>query len=109
MTMIRRSTLRLILRRRQLMVSAALLFFLALVTTAGASPFWLDLETGAAFTGYNDVRIPADDGTAFSLADNLSPQPVWYYRLLEGGSDGGGSVYTFSMFHYASAGVRYRF
>ncbi len=31
------------------------------------------------------------------------------YRLLEGGSDGGGSVYTFSMFHYATAGLRYRF
>jgi hypothetical protein len=31
------------------------------------------------------------------------------YRLLEGGSDGGGSVYTFSMFHYLGAGVQWRF
>ncbi|QEN03426.1 hypothetical protein EW093_01475 [Thiospirochaeta perfilievii] len=31
------------------------------------------------------------------------------YRLLEGGSDGGGNVYTFSMFHYITAGVTLSF
>jgi hypothetical protein len=31
------------------------------------------------------------------------------YRILEGGSDGGGSVYTFSMFHYATMGIRWKF
>ncbi|MBN2511092.1 MAG: hypothetical protein JXB03_12505 [Spirochaetales bacterium] len=31
------------------------------------------------------------------------------YRVLEGGSDGGGSVYTFALFHYLTAGVRVRF
>jgi len=31
------------------------------------------------------------------------------YRLLEGGSDGGGNVYTFALFHYATAGLRIRF
>ena len=33
--------------------------------------FWIDAESGAAFTGYNDVQIPADTGTRFSLADDL--------------------------------------
>jgi hypothetical protein len=31
------------------------------------------------------------------------------YRVLEGGSDGGGNVYTFALFHYASAGVTITF
>jgi hypothetical protein len=31
------------------------------------------------------------------------------YRVLEGGSDGGGSVYTFALFHYATVGMRVRF
>jgi hypothetical protein len=52
--------------------------------TISASPFWIDLETGAAFTGYNDVRIPADVGTFFSLADDLDPKPVWFYRIQAG-------------------------
>ncbi|MFO7849426.1 MAG: hypothetical protein R6V67_05665, partial [Spirochaetia bacterium] len=46
--------------------------------------FSLDIETGAAFTGYNDVEIPADGGTKFSLADDLSADPVWFYRLRAG-------------------------
>ena len=32
------------------------------------------------------------------------------YRLLEGGSGGeGGNVYTFALFHYATAGISVRF
>jgi hypothetical protein len=31
------------------------------------------------------------------------------YRLLEGGADGGGNVYTFALFHYATAGISIRF
>ncbi len=30
------------------------------------------------------------------------------YRVLEGGSDGGGNVYTFALFHYLTAGLRIR-
>lgn len=31
------------------------------------------------------------------------------YRVLEGGSDGGGKVYTFALFHYVTAGMTVRF
>lgn len=31
------------------------------------------------------------------------------YRVLEGGSDGGGSVYTFALFHYLTMGMTVRF
>ena len=41
----------------------------------------IDLETGAVFTGYNDVRIPGDEGTFFSLKDDLIPKTEFFYRL----------------------------
>ena len=41
----------------------------------------IDLESGAVFTGYNDVRIPGDEGTFFSLKDDLIPKTEFFYRL----------------------------
>ena len=63
-------------------VPVLLFLFCAAPAVLTARPvFWLDLETGAAFTGYNDVQIPADTGTAFSLAEDLDPRTVWFYRI----------------------------
>ena len=39
------------------------------ISTGGS--FVLDLESGAVFNGYNDVRVPGDTGTAISLTDDL--------------------------------------
>ena len=59
-----------------------LLIILTLVnntsTNAQAS---IDLEAGAVFPGYNDVRIPGDGGTKFSLQDDLSSETKIFYRL----------------------------
>ena len=41
----------------------------------------LDLETGAVFSGYNDVRIPGDAGTLISLSEELKADPQFYYRI----------------------------
>jgi len=41
----------------------------------------LDFETGAVFTGYNDVRIPGDQGTYFSLKSDLNAKTIIFYRL----------------------------
>ena len=40
-----------------------------------------DLETGAVGTGYNNVRIPGDQGTLFSLKDDLKAKTKIFYRL----------------------------
>ncbi len=40
-----------------------------------------DLETGAVATGYNDVRIPGDQGTLFSFKDDLISKTEFFYRL----------------------------
>jgi hypothetical protein len=41
----------------------------------------LDIETGIVATGYNDVRIPGNQGTLFSLKDDLKTEAKIYYRL----------------------------
>ena len=55
----------------------------------------LDAETGAAFTGYNDVRIPGNTGTLFSLSEELKADPVFFYRIR--------LIYNFSERHHLGA------
>ncbi|MFO7731524.1 MAG: hypothetical protein R6V86_12265 [Spirochaetia bacterium] len=77
-------------------LSIAVLFFgvPAVLFSLPQVSFWVDAETGAAFTGYNDVQIPADTGTRFSLADDLEPDPVWFYRLQAGADIGRHSAFV---------------
>ena len=42
---------------------------------------YFDLETGAVSTGYNNVRIPGDQGTLFSLKDGLVSKTEIFFRL----------------------------
>jgi hypothetical protein len=39
------------------------------------------LESGAVFTGKNDVRIPGNQGTLFSLKDDLVSKTAFFYRI----------------------------
>jgi hypothetical protein len=41
----------------------------------------LNVETGIVGTGYNDIRIPGDKGTLFSLNDHLSAKSTAFIRL----------------------------
>jgi len=41
----------------------------------------IDLETGALGTGYNNVRIPGDQGTLFSLKNDLVSKTEIFFRL----------------------------
>jgi hypothetical protein len=47
-----------------------------------------DLETGIVSSGYNDVRIPGDKGTLFSLKDDLHPETKIFFRVKAGYSIG---------------------
>jgi hypothetical protein len=42
--------------------------------------FAVDLEGGAVFTYYNNVRIPGNTGTKISLTDDLESDPAAYIR-----------------------------
>jgi hypothetical protein len=41
----------------------------------------VDLETGAVGTGYNNVRIPGNQGTLFSLKDDLKSKTEMFFRV----------------------------
>lgn len=57
------------------------LFFVMSGMSQLRAQVWLDVETGAVFTGYNDVGIPGDLGTRFSLNTDFEASPKIFYRL----------------------------
>jgi hypothetical protein len=60
----------------------AVAVFLSIPSGAAAQQRWaLDFENGAVFSGYNDVRIPGDTGTTFSLTDDLKADPAYFWRV----------------------------
>jgi hypothetical protein len=56
------------------------LFFYIGVSTVKSQTL-IDFESGLVFTSYNDVRIPGDKGTRFSLKDDLIPKKKAFYRI----------------------------
>ena len=80
------------MKRNAVTVFSLIVFLLIFLSSAVYAEFQLDAETGAVFTGYNDVRIPGDTGTKLSLSDDLDGDPVWHYRARLG--------YTFNDKHY---------
>jgi opacity protein-like surface antigen len=66
------------IRAAVLVATAALL---ALVPAAAPAQFRLDVESGMVVSGYNEVRIPGDTGTDFSLSEDLSIDPDAYLRV----------------------------
>jgi len=79
-------------------MKSKVLFTLLSAALFGAAPVFsqafIDVEAGAAFPGYNDVRIPAEGGTPFSLVDDLSSDPAFALRVRVG--------YTFARRHTLS-------
>jgi hypothetical protein len=61
--------------------STLIILILLFWATALKAQALIDLESGLVFTGYNDVRIPGDEGTLFSLKDDLIPEAEFFYRL----------------------------
>jgi hypothetical protein len=43
-----------------------------------------EFENGMVFPGYNDIGIPGNTGTRFSMTDDLSSDTAYYYRLRGG-------------------------
>lgn len=48
---------------------------------ANEPPWMINLETGAVWQSRNDVRIPGDSGTQYSIADIAGEGPFQFYRL----------------------------
>lgn len=62
-------------------LAANLMFIISfsVISLNGQASF--DIETGAVATGYNNVRIPGDQGTLFSLKDDLISKTEIFFRL----------------------------
>ncbi len=70
------------MRFRRLVLLVPVLLTTSLADAADAQERWrFDFENGAAISGYNDVRIPGDSGTKFSLTDDLSADTTYFWRV----------------------------
>lgn len=54
------------------------------LTTLIKAQAFIDIESGAVITGYNNVRIPGDAGTQFSLKSDLDPNLTTFVRIRAG-------------------------
>ena len=79
--------------RFSLAVALILLISVCLTASLNAQVI-LDVETGLVSTGYNDVRIPGNQGTLISFKDDLTPSSGIFYRIRLN--------YTFSTAHTLS-------
>ncbi|MGK7397461.1 MAG: hypothetical protein ACNS62_22985 [Candidatus Cyclobacteriaceae bacterium M3_2C_046] len=55
--------------------------FLTFCFSHSYSQFQIDLETGAAWNGYNDVRVPNQSGSSFSLSQDQKDDVTTFFRL----------------------------
>jgi len=66
---------------KTIIYSISILFLTFSLTISVKAQALINLESGLVFTGYNDVRIPGDQGTFFSLKDDLQAKTKIFYRL----------------------------
>ncbi len=66
---------------KTILYSISVLFLIFFFKTSVKAQAIIDFETGLVFAGYNDVRIPGDQGTLFSLKDDLIPKTEFFYRI----------------------------
>ncbi|MEI2696084.1 MAG: hypothetical protein V9E90_13515 [Saprospiraceae bacterium] len=69
---------------KTLINSIAIILLTFILNISVSAQINIDLETGAVFTGYNNVRIPGDLGTSFSLKDDLKAKTQLFYRFRAG-------------------------
>jgi opacity protein-like surface antigen len=70
------------MRTHSLTALLAAAVFSSLAAPALAQDRWrLDLENGAAISGYNDVAIPGNTGTRFSMTDDLTSDTEYFWRV----------------------------
>lgn len=73
-----------------------LIFSTLVLGTLARADWFIDFENGLALSGYNDVRIPGETGTLFSLSDDLQTDSSYFFRIRLGFQLK--SRHTFSLF-----------
>lgn len=82
------------MKKRISLSSVLILLMSVCLTSRFNAQVSLDVETGLVSTGYNDQRIPGNQGTLISFKDDLKPNSDIYYRVRLN--------YTFSSAHTLS-------
>jgi len=59
----------------------ATVFLLFIVKETARADWSIGIESGVAFSGYNDVRIPGNNGSDISLSEDLKAESVGFVRL----------------------------
>lgn len=121
--------------KKTFIVSMGLTFLCLSINLPSFGQWFLDFENGLALSGYNDVKIPGDTGTLFSLSEDLDIDPSYFFRVRLGygwksghnvsvfaspfSLDASGEVdkeilffeevYNFALIHFISAGLTYIF
>lgn len=80
--------------KKLLRIMTALVILFALSPLSLVAQAFVDIEAGAAFTGYNNVAIPADTGDKVSLASETPAGAIPIFRIRAG--------YTFADRHTVS-------
>lgn len=68
-------------KRTRISVLSVVFMFILLAVSRADAKWFLDLETGLVSSGYNDVRIPGDTGTEFSLSEDLETDSSAFFRF----------------------------
>ena len=61
--------------------AALLTIVFLLLPRSAESQVSLDVEGGLAFSGYNEVQVPRDTGTRFSLSEDLEVDRTGFFRI----------------------------
>jgi len=69
------------MKKKRISTYVRFAILLSLIFSNVYSHWLVDVETGLAFSGYNNVRIPRDTGTEFSLSKDLKTDSAFFFRL----------------------------
>src|SRR5690606_18754916 len=69
------------IKMKALIYLTVILIFTVLIPVSVRAQTGIDVESGLVIPGYNDVRIPGDQGTLFSFHDDLKSESSLYYRI----------------------------
>jgi hypothetical protein len=69
------------MKRKRLILGALALTLISFALPKAYAQWFVDLETGLVASGYNDVRIPRDTGTDFSLSEDLKTDSSLFFRF----------------------------
>ncbi len=69
------------MKRFRYKIFLLIIFFVFAFASYFEAMWFVDVESGWVFSGRNDIRIPGDTGTQFSLTDDLTTDSAPFIRL----------------------------